>query len=53
MQFKDIKIGARFNHRGTTYTKKTTRTAYFTKKTFAYFKQDEIISSKVKADDSY
>lgn len=42
-KFKDLKIGERFTHNGTTFTKKSTRTAYITKTRFFYFSLNEII----------
>ena len=53
MKFKDIKIGERFTHNGTVWTKKSTRTAYISKTRFFYFSKEEEINPKIVVDDSY
>ncbi len=53
MKFKDIKIGHRFKHNGTVWTKKSSRTAYISKTRFFYFGLNEEISEKIVVDDNY
>ena len=53
MKFKDIKIGERFTHNGTVWTKKSTRTAYISKTRFFYFSKEEEINPAIVVDDNY
>jgi hypothetical protein len=53
MKFKDIKLGSRFVHNGTTFTKKSSRTAYITKHRFFYFGLNEEIRPEVFVSDDY
>ena len=53
MYFKDIKVGTSFVCNGTVYVKRSSRTAGWSKDRWFYFGQNEVISSKVKVDDTY